>query len=385
VVGAGWSDTAEHRLPAGPGNVGRVDVVAISPDGELIAAGGWTTGVADQETIYLFDLANGRMVGRINSLPNVATNLTFSPDGRYLAAMLGGVNGLRVYDRYDGWLEVARDTEYGGSSYGGDFSVDGRLATTSYDGHVRLYDRSFHLIARERTAGGQQPFGIAFSPDGTKIAIGYSDSTSVGLLDSNTLAPVSSLGTERIDNGDLFSVAWSADGRTLFAGGTYDRGEFGHPVVVAWAQAGAGARRELPAGSSDRIMTLAPLANSDLLVAAADPYLAVLGADGGARWAQTRRQPDFRDRDRTLALSFDGQTVEFGYEVFGAARARFDLTTRVLQQDPPVDEKTAPPEHEALPIQDWKNTLSPTLDGAPLSLEPYETSSSLAIHPNASS
>jgi WD40 repeat protein len=324
VVGAGWSDTAEHRLPAGPGNVGRVDVVAISPDGELIAAGGWTTGVADQETIYLFDLANGRMVGRINSLPNVATNLTFSPDGRYLAAMLGGVNGLRVYDRYDGWLEVARDTEYGGSSYGGDFSVDGRLATTSYDGHVRLYDRSFHLIARERTAGGQQPFGIAFSPDGTKIAIGYSDSTSVGLLDSNTLAPVSSLGTERIDNGDLFSVAWSADGRTLFAGGTYDRGEFGHPVVVAWAQAGAGARRELPAGSSDRIMTLAPLANSDLLVAAADPYLAVLGADGGARWAQTRRQPDFRDRDRTLALSSTGRRLNSGMKCL--ARRAHDST-----------------------------------------------------------
>ena len=34
-------------------------------------------------------------------------------------------------------------------------------------------------------------------------------------------------------------------------------------------------------------MTLAPLPNGDLLVAAADPYLAVLDPDGGARWAQT--------------------------------------------------------------------------------------------------
>ena len=90
-------------------------------------------------------------------------------------------------------------------------------------------------------------------------------------------------------------------------------------------------------------MTLVPLPNGDLLVAAADPYLAVLDPDGDARWAQTPRQADFRDQDTTLAVSVDGQTIDFGYE--RSARRRRDSMSR---RDPSgttcsADDETAPP------------------------------------------
>ena len=97
------------------------------------------------------------MIGRIDGLPNVVHYLTFSQDGRYLAATLFGGNGIRVYDRAAGWAQAARHTDYGDSSYGADFSTDGRLATTSLDGHVRLYDSDLKLVAKLETAGGQQP------------------------------------------------------------------------------------------------------------------------------------------------------------------------------------------------------------------------------------
>ncbi len=139
-----WS-LADGRLlrtiwvPVGPEKVGDVFAVAISPDGSTIAAGGWTERLQGSSVIYVFDRESGNLVRRIHGdLGSVTLFLTFSPDGRYLAATLGH-QGLRIFDRNEDWSETFRDDLYGGESYGAAFAGDARLATTSYDGHLRLY------------------------------------------------------------------------------------------------------------------------------------------------------------------------------------------------------------------------------------------------------
>jgi hypothetical protein len=67
------------RLPAGEGNIGQVYAVAMSPDDNLIAAGGWTTEASDKGSIYLFDRTTGQMTERIRGLPDVVTKLEFYP------------------------------------------------------------------------------------------------------------------------------------------------------------------------------------------------------------------------------------------------------------------------------------------------------------------
>jgi WD40 repeat protein len=149
------------RMPTGPGYLGQVYAVAISPDGNLVAAGGFTNNDAE-ESVYLFETRTGKMTARI-AVPRVTDSLAFSSDGRHLAAGLGETGGLRVYDRDRQWTEIFRDTHYADDIYGLTYAADGRLAATSRDGKVRLYDRDLKLAGppREPTAG-DQPFGVAF-------------------------------------------------------------------------------------------------------------------------------------------------------------------------------------------------------------------------------
>ncbi|MEM9784565.1 MAG: WD40 repeat domain-containing protein, partial [Pseudomonadota bacterium] len=367
------------RVPQGPGNVGKIYAVAISPDGAVIAAGGWTrwTPQDPQQQIYLFDARTGAMTGRIAGLPNVVNHLAFSPDGRRLAASLGA-GGLRIYDREQGWKEIARDTDYAGLSLGAAFALDGRLATTSYDGKLRLYGADGSKVA-ERETGFERPLGLSFSPDRRRLAVGFIDSTAVHLYDGATLEPLPPPDTSGINNGNLASVAWSADGSTLYAGGRYQEG--GIALAMAWGDGGAGARRSLPAGL-DTLISLRGLPGGDLLAAATDPWLGRLAPDGTPRWTRAPVQMDARDQDDTLSVSQNGMVVDFGYRVWGADPARVDLSTLALSAEPPEDDRTALPLHDGLAITGWKNTTRPALDGTPLPLKRYEFSRSLAIHPD---
>ena len=140
------------RVPLGEGDLGKVYAVAISPDGSTVAVGGYTGKTSGSQLIYIFDPVTGTLRHRMEGLPSVIHHLAYAPDGRHLAAVLGGANGLRVYETGT-YREVARDTAYGDAAYWAAFDASGRLVTTSDDGHVRLYDTAFQLHRKAVDAG----------------------------------------------------------------------------------------------------------------------------------------------------------------------------------------------------------------------------------------
>jgi WD40 repeat protein len=371
------------RMPAGLDNIGKIYAVAMSPDGALVAAGGWTSRTTDtrEDSIYLFETRTGKTTARIAGLSATTITLAFSSDGRYLATGLFGRGGLRVYDRDRQWSEAFRDTDYGDNTYGATFAADGRLATASYDGKVRLYDHDFKLVVPPRKAtGGAKPYRIAFSPDGAILAVGYEDAATVDLFDGPSLTPLPTPNVDGLSNGNLSNVIWSEDGKTLYAGGLYHDGR-GRPVL-AWTNIGRGERRTLPAGSNT-ISGLAALPDGRLLVAAQDPFLELLEPDGRPRWAHPSPAADFRNQENVLAVSADGTIVDFGFEQRGKSPLRFDLRTLKLSRDPPADHQTTLARQTGLAVAGWRSGFSPTLDGKPIELDRYERSRSLAVHPDA--
>jgi len=367
------------RPPIGQGDEGKIYSVVMSPDGNTVAFGGWTGWDWEGKAyIYLFDCSSGTMTRRIKNLSHRIANLAYSRDGRFLSATLKE-GGVRVFRASDGTL-TGEDKEYGTDSYCANFSRDNRLVTTCWDGFIRLYelksDGSLKLIAKQISPGGKQPFHAAFSSDGTKIAVGFGDSKNVDVLSGKDLSYLFSPSTIGVNNGNLGSVAWSDDGKRLFAGGTYYKGIY--PILV-WSDAGKGQFQELP-GASSTIMHILPLKNGGIVFGAADPAFGVISASGERNFFKSAVIADFRANFEGFKLSQDGKTVQFGYEVWGKSPAVFGTDSGTLTPDGDASELFSP-DISSLNITDWQNNLVPKLNGNALKLNPHEMSLSLAVSP----
>ena len=359
------------RPPIGSDNEGKLYAAALSPDAGVAAVAGWSS---DNE-VYLFDGRSGQMRGRIEGLPNVIDALAFSPDGKLLAVLLWGGQGLRLYGSKDGWQSAqlaGEDGNFGGDAYGLAFSPDGkRLATSAYDGKLRLYalrGASLWLQAAQALEG--RPHGLAFSPDGRSLAVGMADSGRVQVLAADGLA--TQWQSTPVAGGALPCVAWSRDGTALYAGGSW-RTAPGQHGVRRWDM-GTHATTD-SAAASDSITALLP-AGRDMIFASAD---ASWGLVGGA--VQRSMRADFRlpaaQGPSSLRLSADAHELSFATRFGGLMPLRFDFAGPTWRNAAALDPLPA----SKLDISDWQDSSTPRLGNRALPLGPGEMSLALGTDP----
>ena len=381
------------RPPVGPDNEGKLNAAALSPDGLVVALGGWTqfnngasSVASDGHTIYLHDRASGRLLRRLGGLPNILIHLAFSADGRYLAASLGGKSGVRVFSVADGRL-LAEDRDYGDSSYSVHFSADGRLLATGLDGYLRLYrleGERLSLITKKPAPGGKQPYSARFSPDGKLVAVGFDDTPAINLLDARDLSVLHVPDTTGA-NESLGSVAWSRDGAWLYAARKATRMSDARlqRYIRRWAVQGS--RTEAPLDlpvTGSTVMDLAALPGGGLAFGGGAPEWGVLGPGNERRIFHDSAVADFRNNHAGFALSPDGSLVRFGFAETGQVSAVFDSRNHALL--PTGTEGLVAPLLSAsgMDIADWKDSRAPKLNGKPLRLMTYETSRSAALRPS---
>jgi WD40 repeat protein len=391
------------RPPIGEGDEGKMYAVAISRDGNTVAAGGWTQfnngskkPASDGHTIYLFDRSTGKLKQRITNLPDAIFHLTFSQDGSYLAACLSGKNGIRLYRTTDYSL-IGEDKDYGDDSRGANFNRSGGLVTTSFDGFIRLYtiekSGSLRLIAKNKGKGGKQPCGASFSSlpasMDAQIAVGYTDSTKVDVFSGSDLSHLYSPDTTGVnnDNGNLTSVAWSSDG-SLYAGGNYHTNRGQHPIF-RWPRPDRwwGNRKELQA-SDYSITHILPLKNGGIAFAAYGPALGIISSNNERTLIKDPPTADYRFSSDVFLISNDALTVQFGYKQGGEPHTIFsvnerrlvtNLKTQNLELKPPITQRSG------MNITSWRYTRTPKLNGKALKLGKTERSCALAIAPSGES
>ena len=379
------------RPPIGPGHDGKVFAVAMAPDGSWVAAGGWDAAYssAGSHFVYIFQASTGAMMARLGPVGgNVTTYLAVSPDGRYLAATLDNGDGLRVWERAGAdlvsWRLVAEDRDYGGGgSFGAAFDRAGVFYTVADDGKLRRYGPDYRAKpAWVATREGKLPFSVAVHPSGDRVAVSYLDSTAVDIYDAATLAWRFAPDTNGLGNGNLWTVAWSASGEQLYAGGKFARSaggvHMGAPVRV-WERAGAGPAQELD-GARHGVSHLLPCGDS-MAIAALDPALGIIASSGRRRFWQESVQVDMRARrgEGGVSVAADGRRIRFALEEGGRNPILFDVAAEHLIDAPGQAIDLIEADTRGIPVTDWLDNPNPKLGGRAIKLEQQEMSHSLAV------
>ena len=385
-----WSvETGEllrvFRLPIGPGWEGRLYGAAWSPRGDVIAVAGDTgAGFGLQNQVYLFDRNSAAIRSALAASSGSIKRLEWSADGRYLAACSGQpAPELAVFDMQSANPAALR-TALAGDCYGLDFGPGNVLAATQFGGRLSLFKvgKSGLEAAGQAQLSGQHPISVAFSPDRTRLAVGYFGSRLpitaevFSLGRDGTLERVTSLSGRGLKEGSLGSVAWSQSGRWLYAAGNGDRGnnEF---IIRRWSTQNWDSTDI--AAASNSVNDLAALPDDGVAFVGQDGNWGVFNGAG-----ELHRRPsallDLRGAS-ALKISPDGMIVQWTALITGTTQ-HFDLRQRAMRPGAGSGLKDAETWVFGLSVGPWENTLEPTLNGVPLKLDQGERSRSVAVMPD---
>ncbi|MFH0241796.1 AAA family ATPase [Streptomyces sp. HK10] len=205
-----WDAASGRPLLVLPCDGVMVESIAFSPDSARVATAG------RDQVVRIWNAATGEPELLLSGAGDVGRQVAWSQDGLYIAATFKDRivkdRVLRIWEVSRGGPPLRELRGHRDDIWGVAWSPDGsRLATASHDQTVIVWDWEAGSAALTLTGHTDFVEGVAWSPDGRSLATGSGDHT-VRIWDSET-------GGLRLlvrGHGDyVWNLAWSPDGRML--------------------------------------------------------------------------------------------------------------------------------------------------------------------------
>lgn len=384
---------ATLRVPIDEYTKGSLYAVSVDPEGKTVAVAGATGNDHEKFSIYLFDIAQRQLKARLNNLPSPIYHLSYSKDGKQLAAAFDAGYGMKVWDSQTGEL-LGEDLDYQDRSTWVEFNVAGELISVAYDGQLRKYDKNLHLIKKTTLHSGKHPYTVKFSPDAKLLAIGYADQKKVDIY-TNELIPQQSLILDDLQGSQTAIVSW--EDRTQHQYGLLVSGDIQNTnqdfVVRHFTDVThvVSAYTDLSVGKNI-IGDILGIWNNDIdyIIATADPKWCAIKT-GTILYARQAALWDARLvelENSSFSLNPNGLSIKYSSTDTQTSKI-FNLQDLSLldasESDPALIFNPPNLKSENFTITNWRRSKQPKLNNKPLILGEFERSTALAIHPDAKS
>ena len=273
-----------------------ITALEFSPDGATIAASGY-------HEITFWKTADGTLQSRLTGLAERIYDITYSPDGKYMATASGdpGVYGIaKLWRNEAGGCKPVRDlAETQDVVFSVAFSPDNtKIATAGADRAIRIFEVETGKLLSQIEDHADWIFAVAWSPDGKRLASASRDKTAK-VFD---IVKKESLVTFPGHAQPVYTVSFTNDGKGIATGGEDNR-------IRVWNPDNDGKAVRDMGGFGGTVFKLRYASDGKSLVACSgDKGVVVFSATG----SQLRKLEGHKDWVYSLAISRDGKSVASG-------------------------------------------------------------------------